>query len=204
MHLLHVYNVKMIIGNIYYGNKKVTAKKIILSVGSEAKVLAHNPEIISLQHALNPKLIKNYFSPDETIGVVGSSHSAVLIIKNLLDAGAKKVLNFYRSPFLYAVYFDDFILYDSTGLKGQAADWTKDYLEDNHPANLQRIELKDKPLEKELQACDKVVYAIGFEPRTQPVIESDVRYDYLLMHGLLAPELIWFGNRISRSVTESS
>lgn len=56
--------------------------------------------------------------PDDVIGVVGSSHSAILVLRNLLnlpEGSIKKVVNLYRSPLLYAEYKEGYILYDNTG-----------------------------------------------------------------------------------------
>jgi hypothetical protein len=51
------------------------------------------------------------------VGVVGSSHSAILVLRNILEAAnpPSKVVNLYRSPLLYAVYMDGWIKYDNTG-----------------------------------------------------------------------------------------
>jgi hypothetical protein len=51
------------------------------------------------------------------VGVVGSSHSAILVLKNLYELGNVSVANFSCSPLIYAIYKDDWILYDNTGLK---------------------------------------------------------------------------------------
>ena len=63
-------------------------------------------------------------SREDTIGVVGSSHSAVLVLRNLLENPAvspKKVINLFRSKLLYASYLPDGrIKNDNTGLKVSA------------------------------------------------------------------------------------
>ena len=61
--------------------------------------------------------------PDETVAVVGSSHSAVLVLMNLLEMeDGPKVVNLYRSPLRYAKFVDGgppkgYIVLDNTGLK---------------------------------------------------------------------------------------
>ena len=57
----------------------------------------------------------------DRVAVVGSSHSAVLVLMNLLEMDdGPKVLNLYRSPLRYAKYRDDgVIILDNTGLKVQ-------------------------------------------------------------------------------------
>ena len=58
-------------------------------------------------------------SSDDTVGVVGSSHSAVLVLMNLLEMqDGPKVVNLYRSPLKYAKFLaDGTIVLDNTGLK---------------------------------------------------------------------------------------
>jgi hypothetical protein len=41
------------------------------------------------------------------VGVVGSSHSAVLVLKSLYELGNVSIVNFSRSLLLYAIYKDD-------------------------------------------------------------------------------------------------
>jgi hypothetical protein len=62
-------------------------------------------------------------SPDETVGVIGSSHSAVLVLMNLLEMqNGPKVVNLYRSPLKYAKFLPDGrIVLDNTGLKVRAS-----------------------------------------------------------------------------------
>jgi hypothetical protein len=56
-------------------------------------------------------------SPDDTIAVFGSSHSAIMIVRDLLQLPVKRVLNFYRHDLIYAEYRPEGIVNDSTGLK---------------------------------------------------------------------------------------
>ena len=65
---------------------------------------------------------------DDTIAVVGSSHSAVLVLMNLLNMEpGPKVVNLYRSPLQYARFVDGgppdgYIVRDNTGLKARLFD----------------------------------------------------------------------------------
>ncbi len=164
------------------------AAQVILAVGSDAKSLEGGVSTLPLSVALNPARIKAEVNADQTVAVFGSSHSAVLIIKNLLEHGCK-VINFYRSPLLYAIYHDDWIEYDNTGLKGLAAHWAKENLEHSYPG-LQRYPSDQEHLERHLPDCQQAVYAVGFNSRS---IEGvDVR-QYNNETGELAPGLYGFG-----------
>lgn len=58
-------------------------------------------------------------SRDDRVCVIGSSHSAVLVLMNLLEMDdGPNVLNLYRSRFKYAKFLEDgTIILDNTGLK---------------------------------------------------------------------------------------
>lgn len=61
-------------------------------------------------------------SAEDTVGVIGSSHSAILVLMNLLEMEpGPRVVNLYRSPLKYAKFLsDDTIILDNTGLKVSA------------------------------------------------------------------------------------
>lgn len=101
-----------------------------------------NLEEISLDIALNPEKLSKHVNKNDTVAVFGSSHSAILILANLLKLEAK-VVNFYRSPHLYAVDMGDWLLFDNTGLKGYAAEGAKKNLDGMMPKNLQRVLLTE-------------------------------------------------------------
>jgi hypothetical protein len=58
-------------------------------------------------------------SSSDTVGVIGSSHSAVLVLMNLLEMQhGPQVVNLFRSPLKYAKYLPNgTIILDNTGLK---------------------------------------------------------------------------------------
>jgi hypothetical protein len=101
-------------------------------------------------------------------------------MKNLYELDKVSVVNFYRSPLLYAIYKDGWILYGNTGLKGIAADWTREVLAaEDLPPRLCRVNLKaDGRLEEEiynaeLKDCTHLVSAIGYEMNPLPQIQVD-------------------------------
>jgi len=172
----------------------VTAKHVILAVGAEPKSLSY-PALaeIPLSIAMDKEKLKKEINPDEAIAVFGSSHSAVLVLRNLVENGAKKIINFYRSPLLYAVYLSDWILFDDSGLKGPTAEWARQYLDGDLPANLQRIYSNRDNVQHHLPHCDRAVYAVGFERRASPVVVNSGPLEYIEQAGIIAPGLFGFG-----------
>ena len=78
--------------------------------------------ILPLEDALQIDELYKQVGPDETVAVFGSSHSAIMIVRDLLARPVKKVINFYRVPLVYAEYLPNGkIRFDSTGLKGRTA-----------------------------------------------------------------------------------
>lgn len=164
------------------------AQKVYLATGSHARpavpdalpLSSSGPRTLELEDMLMPSRIPGLVSPEDVVGVVGSSHSAVLVLRNLLELGEKApkvVVNLFRSPLLYAQYMADYILYDNTGLKGVAADWAHDKLDTKAfelTGRLQRVCVKGEggPAASAvaLSECTAVVYAVGFDPNTPPSI----------------------------------
>ncbi len=105
----------------------ITANNVIKAMGAIPKTL-HHPNIteIPVTIAMDPELLPLHCDPEDTIAVFGASHSAIIIIRTLLEqCKVKRVVNFYRDALRYAVYYDDWILFDDTGLKGQTAAWAR-------------------------------------------------------------------------------
>lgn len=171
----------------------ICAKNVVLATGCEARNLNYcGTKVLPLEVALNQDKLKKAIKPEETIGVFGCSHSAVLILANLQELGAN-IINFYRSPHHYAIHFEDWILFDNTGLKGYAAEWAKKYLDGKTPSNLKRVLTSDHSFEESLALCDKVVYAVGFERRKLPVLKQYEKIQYQDRTGIIAPGLFGIG-----------
>lgn len=175
-------------------HKKYRARHVILAIGAEPKSLAL-PKIqeISLETALHPEKLQTQCHPNDVIAIFGSSHSAILIIKTLIEqCPHKKILNFYLRPLRYAVYFDDWILFDDTGLKGQAANWARANLEGPWPKTLDRIISNEENIRALLPQCNKAIYATGFQTRLMPV-EGMSTLQYNNRNGMIAPGLFGLG-----------
>ncbi|KAN0035692.1 hypothetical protein ACTA71_004978 [Dictyostelium dimigraforme] len=151
----------------------IVSENVVLSIGAEPLTLPiedkSKQQLITVEQVVNPEELKKVCTKDDIVAVYGSSHTAIIALYNIVDIGSK-IINFYRSPLKYAIYYDDWILYDNTGLKGYSAEWAKEHLEKN-PSNLiERIQVDNKNevcnkelVQNKLSTCTKVVYAIGFE-----------------------------------------
>ncbi len=175
-------------------HSSLVAKNVVLAVGAESKQLNYStPDIIPLQDAMDSERLHQYCQKDNTVAVFGSSHSAMLVLRNLVESGVKRIINFYRAPLRYAVYLPDWILFDDTGLKGSTAEWARDYIDGTLPDNLERVYSNDENVQHFLPLCDKVVYAVGFERRSLPVVENVGRIHYIEECGIIAPGLFGVG-----------
>lgn len=82
------------------------------------------------------------------------------------------VLWFTRNPLRYAEYMDGWILYDNTGLKGSAAEFARENLEDDKLAKstvskfITKIDASgqkgNKAYETYLPRCTHIIQAVGF------------------------------------------
>lgn len=181
--------------NISINDDTHTAYHVILATGSHPKVLdyADKSKIISLDRALDKSQLQNAVTQNDIIGVFGSSHSGILILKYLSEMSVKKIINFYNKPIQYMVDMGDWIFGGENGLKGVAAEWARNVLEKNPPANLIRIESKEENIKQTLSECTKLIYAIGFERNEIPTIKEspDLKYDPTT--GIIAPRLFGIG-----------
>ncbi|APC92134.1 MULTISPECIES: FAD-dependent oxidoreductase [Francisella] len=191
--------------NLYGTRKNYMAEKVVLATGSLAKSLnIHNCEItkeIYLSKALAPSKLKNELLKDDNVAVFGSSHSAMIIIRNLLELGVEDIANFYRQPLRYAVNMGDWILYDNSGLKGETAKWVRENISQNLDNRVKRYLSTDEEINKHLHKYNKVIYAVGFEQRVPGVEGIDVRI-YDPATGIIAPGLFGAGIAFPRKVTD--
>jgi hypothetical protein len=155
-------------------------ERVYLATGSHPRSLPDTGvEELLLDDVLTPTRIPELVTDDDTVGVIGSSHSAILALKNLHECTTtrpKRIINFFQSPLLFAIYKEGWILYDNTGLKGEAADWAKQELQSGNlekEKKLERICVKDYSPEEQVkswQQCTKLVHAVGFDRNPLPKI----------------------------------
>ncbi len=173
---------------------ELASKNVILAVGADPRKLSH-PRLaeIPVEVALDPEKLAGVSLQGATIAVFGSSHSTMIALPNLLRHPVDKVINFYRSPLRYAIYFDDWILFDDVGLKGRAAVWARDNIDGVLPHRLERYSVFSPEFEGKLGECDRVVYTIGFERRKLPETPQWGELTYNRRNGILAPGLFGLG-----------
>jgi Pyridine nucleotide-disulphide oxidoreductase len=175
-------------------NQELTSENVILAVGAVPRSLDYPQlEEIPVEVALDPEKLAEQQLEGATVAVFGSSHSSMIVLPHLLRHPVAKVVNFYRSPLKYAVYLDDWILFDDTGLKGRAAEWARENIDGVYPERLERYWVSGPEFEEKLQACDRVVYTVGFERRKLPETPQWGPLDYNQQNGIIAPGLFGLG-----------
>lgn len=174
--------------------REVTSKNVILAVGAVPKKLSY-PYLdeIPVEVALDPEKLAEQSLAGATVAVFGSSHSTMIALPHLLRHPVEKVINFYRSPLRYAVYFDDWILFDDVGLKGRAAVWARENIDGVFPDRLERCWISSPHFDEKLAECDRVVYTVGFERRRLPETRQWGELEYNSHNGILAPGLFGLG-----------
>lgn len=172
----------------------LTSSNVILAIGATPKTLNH-PQLreIPLEVALDPEQLREQPLENATVAVFGSSHSSMIVLPHLLRLPVGKVINFYRSPLSYAVYLDDWILFDDTGLKGRAAVWARENIDGELPDRLQRCLVDGPDFDEALAECDLAVYTVGLQRRQLPETPQWGRLDYNADNGILAPGLFGVG-----------
>jgi cation diffusion facilitator CzcD-associated flavoprotein CzcO len=170
------------------------SKNVVLAVGAVPKKLDY-PELdeIAVEVALDAEKLAQEPLEGATVAVFGSSHSSMIALPHLLRHPVKKVINFYRGTLKYAVYLDDWILFDDTGLKGRAAQWARENIDGVLPERLERCWVKGPEFKEKLTQCDRVVYTVGFERRTLPETPQWGQLDYNKQNGIIAPGLFGLG-----------
>ncbi len=137
-------------------DKTLYAEKVILATGSHPKRFNYTTITeIPLDIALDEEKLKNYINHDDTIMVVGSAHSALLILKFLHDFDVKQIINLYTKQ-------PSFDTLDA--IQGVAATWTQTVLLPKQPNNILRLLFDTQTLESYLPTCTKIIYAFGYEP----------------------------------------
>jgi cation diffusion facilitator CzcD-associated flavoprotein CzcO len=172
----------------------ISSANVVLAVGAVPKKLSH-PHLheIPIEVALDPEQLAEQALDGATVAVFGSSHSSMIVLPNLLRHPVERVINFYQSPLKYAVYLEDWILFDDTGLKGRAAEWARENIDGVYPDRLERCWVSGPGFDETLAQCDRVVYTVGFERRKLPETPQWGQLDYNPANGILAPGLFGLG-----------
>lgn len=176
---------------------ELKSKKVILATGSVEKTLnlSSKASVISLHKALDPELLQQEIGPEDNVAVFGSSHSAILVLKNLVDMGCYHIYNFYQSPCRYALKTPHGNLFENTGLKAIAATWALENIEGNPRDDITRLKSHSENIDVYLPKCQKIIYAVGFDRRSELCVDgvalSDIVYDNRT--GIIAPDLFGLG-----------
>jgi len=162
----------------------ICAQKVILATGSHPKRFYYEGvQEIPLDIALDETKLQKLVTHDDTVMVVGSAHSAFLILKFLYDFGVKKIINIYnQEPRVGGV----------GGLMGITAYWVQNVMLNNPSPMLERVLFDPKTMEEYVSMCSKVVYAFGYEPNEIPV-NGVARLSYDLDTGIIEKNLYGIG-----------
>jgi hypothetical protein len=182
-------------------NQKIfLAKRVFLCIGSYSKSFSEN-HCYPIEMALNGEFPPNLNSA----AVIGSSHSAMLVVMNLVKFyGIPKLHLFFHTTsklrFAQRKFPDrsDVFINDNTGLKGEVADWCLEHqseLESESEVQINRTRFQSFPstaLEK-IKICDLIISATGYERNDLPVIIDGRELSFNNTGGILAEGLYGFG-----------
>ncbi len=165
-----------------------TAAHVILATGSHPKKLDYDcKHEIPLDFALDRDNLAGQVSSKDTVAVVGSGQSAILLLKHLSELSTGRIINFYRNP----ISFDENI---ETSLKGTTARWAHDVLLKAPPANLLRLFNSCDALKAWLPICTKIIYAVGFERNEIPIATNNIaNINFDDNNGIIGPRLFGIG-----------
>jgi len=173
-----------------------TSYNLILATGSHPKVLTYtnSAPTIPLDDALDKERLQNYITPEDTIALIGDSHSAMLVLKHLYELGITRIINFYLNDITYAYDMGEGNIPDYNGLKGDIAEWVFNVYEKEKPASIIRIKNNKKARKSLIPLCTKIIYAVGYERNQIPITGMDsntLEYDPLT--GVITPRLFGVG-----------
>lgn len=163
---------------------EIHARCVVVATGAVPAELplpgVDGPRALSLDIALDAERLQDEGLSDDRVAVIGNSHSAVLVLKNLVELPAPpaEVLHVFRRPLIYAEYLDGWIRHDDSGLKGAAADWAREHLERAPHPLIRPLHLRpgdESSLSQVLEGCDRVVQAVGFARAPLPAIRFEGR-----------------------------
>lgn len=172
----------------------VKTQRLVLCQGAHPiadDLPVHIPNIkpLDLDIALSPTRLSAMLGDmgPTTVGVIGSSHSAMLVLINLYKIASEqnpdlRVRWFTRHAIRYAVQMDGWILNDTCGLKGEAARWAAANLEpDTMPSSdvskyITKVGYNrgedEGTFDERLPGCKFYIQAIGYRNNEIPDIRS--------------------------------
>lgn len=190
--------------NVSVNGKNISSYHVVLATGSHPKTLQsteYKDKEIHLDDALDRETLKKIVNPQDVIAVVGSAHSAILLLKYLTDIGVKKIYNFYNKPIQYPIDMGGWVLYDQIGVIGVAGQWAKEVLEKGLAPHVERVFSSQENLDKILPICTKIIYAVGFEKNKLPQIKENTNLVYNDSNGIMGPRLFGIGIAFPEKIT---
>lgn len=182
----------------YVGTPKTVVRSdhVILATGSHPRQVHYEGvQQIPLDIALDKSALAKIVTPEDTVGVIGSAHSALLIVKYLTELPVKKIINFFNKSIVYPTPVNGGIAWPESGLKGELAAWCQTILAHNPPANLSRIFNTPDLFKMWFPSCTKIIFAGGYDRNELPAINGDqTLYDnYDTSSGIIGPRLFGIG-----------
>ncbi len=183
-----------------------SSHNVVLATGSHPRTLNYPcKEEVPLDLALDKPTLAKLVERDETIALIGGSHTAILILKYLYELGIQRIINFFRHPTTY--YFDmgEGNPTNPNGLRGVVAKWAYNILEKQQPPNIIRIQNTTTARSSWLPVCDKIIYAIGYERNEIPLLNSNShQLDYDSSTGVISPRLFGIGIAFPEQVIDEA
>ncbi len=186
----------------FCGSQKILAERVVLATGSKPRSFNYetNVEEIPLDTALDRQQLAHIVKPEDIIIVVGSAHSAILLLKFLTECttSVKQIINLYLRPLVYATPMGSWTLNGHVGLKGCTAQWAREVLEKNPPENIIRLYNSEENRKQALSQATKIIYAAGYQRNALPITIEGVQYNlehlkYDDRTGVLGPNLFGIG-----------
>ncbi len=195
------------IWHVHTAEHVIIAPRVVLATGSQPKdplyqAQAHQT-IIPLDAALDASTLPAHVTPTDVIAVVGSAHSAFLVLKNLCALPTAKIVHIANTPVCYALEAGRHIFYKHTGLKGLVARWAREVYENNPPPNLVK-KIGEMCTLSDLAACNKIIYARGYQRSPVPGLSSELLNNYDSHTGVIAPGLFGIGIAFPELVLDAS
>ena len=182
---------------IYSGTQSYRATRVILAIGAQPELLSYpGPSMIPLDYAVDKETLRTYIGNNDTIAVVGSGSSAILLLKHLSELPVKKVINFLKHHHTIAR--------QKSLIRGATADWLKNVLEKSPPQNLLRVPNTPENRDLYLPECNKIIYAIGYERNPLPHIVGMHEPPWPNKTGVLGPHLFGLGFAYPEELTYPS
>ena len=183
-----------------------SSHNVVLATGSHPQTLNYPcKEEVPLDLALDKQILTKLVERDETIALVGGSHSAVLILKYLYELGIQRIINFFKYPIIYYYDMGEGNTTNPNGLRGTVAKWAYTILEKQQPPSIMRMQSTPISRSSWLPVCNKIIYAIGYERNEIPFLNNNSQQlDYDSSTGLISPRLFGIGIAFPQQVTDET